>query len=111
MEDEGEAWAADAGETLAPFGVSEGEEMLRILQGFDPPGIAARNLRECLLLQLREQEKEDTLAYRIVLDFFDQLINHRWSEISKDLSITPRDVQSAADDVAKPFLDGQDSEQ
>jgi RNA polymerase sigma-54 factor len=101
VEDEGESWAADAGETLLPFTVPEGEDMVRIIQGFDPPGIGARNLRECLLLQLREQEKEDTLAYRIVLDFFDQLINHRWSEISKDLSITPRDVQTAADDVAK----------
>ncbi|HZD43148.1 MAG TPA: hypothetical protein VE134_03745, partial [Methanomicrobiales archaeon] len=101
IEDEGEGWAADAGEVLRPFTLEEGEAMLRILQGFDPPGIGARNLRECLMLQLEDQEKEDTLAYRIVRDYFDQLINHRWSEISKDLSITPRDVQTAADDVAK----------
>ncbi|HET9986404.1 MAG TPA: RNA polymerase factor sigma-54 [Longimicrobiales bacterium] len=100
LEDEGGAWAED-GRAPAPFAVSEGEEMLRILQGFDPPGIAARDLRECLMLQLEEQEKEDTLAYRIVREYFDQLINHRWSEISKDLSITPKDVQSAADEVAK----------
>jgi RNA polymerase sigma-54 factor len=101
IEDEGGEWAKDAGEVLAPFSVAEGEEMIRIIQGFDPPGIAARNLRECLILQIQDQEKEDTLAYRIVRDYFDQLINHRWSEISKDLSITPRDVQAAADDVAK----------
>jgi RNA polymerase sigma-54 factor len=42
-----------------------------------------------------------SLAYRIVDQYFDQLINHRWSEISKELSITPRDVQDAADEVAK----------
>src|SRR6202008_935374 len=37
----------------------------------------------------------------IVDQYFEQLINHRWSEISKELSITPRDVQDAADEVAK----------
>lgn len=97
----GDAWEQDAGESLRSFAFEEGERMLKEIQGFDPPGIAARNLRECLLLQMQDQELEDTLAYRIVHDYFDQLINHRWSEISKDLSITPRDVQSAADEIAK----------
>jgi RNA polymerase sigma-54 factor len=97
----GDDWAQEEGETLEPFSMTEAEQMLRLLQGFDPPGIAARNLRECLLLQLRDQELEDTLVYRIVSDYFDQLINHRWSEISKELSITPKDVQTAADEVAK----------
>ena len=89
------------GRALEPFSAEEGEAMLQMIQDFDPPGIAARDLRECLLLQLREDELEDTLAYRIVRDYYDQLINHRWSEISKELSITPKDVQTAADEVAK----------
>ena len=97
---EGAAWAQD-GEALEPFTLEEAEEMLGIIQAFDPPGIAARDLRECLLLQLADADKEDTLAYRIVRDYFEQLINHRWSEISKELSITPKDVQAAADEVAK----------
>jgi RNA polymerase sigma-54 factor len=99
VEEAGEDWAREEGETLEPFSLEEAEKMLRLLQGFDPPGIAARNLRECLLLQLRDQEQEDTLVYRIVSDYFDQLINHRWSEISKELSITQKDVQTAADEV------------
>ena len=101
-------WMEDAGEDLfgeiesrEPIVLVEAEEMLRVLQGLDPAGIAARDLRECLLLQLRDANQEDTMAYRIVSDFFDQLINHRWSEISKELSITPKDVQTAADEVAK----------
>ncbi|MEX0907887.1 MAG: RNA polymerase factor sigma-54 [Gemmatimonadota bacterium] len=101
IEEEGGAWARDAGEELEPFSALEGDEMLRTIQSFDPPGIAARDLRECLSLQLQDAEMEDTLAYRIVREYFDQLINHRWSEISKDLSITPKDVQTAADEVAK----------
>jgi len=94
-------WVQEEGEELEPFSEAEGDAMLRTLQSFDPSGIAARDLRECLLLQLRDLELEDTLAYRIVGEYFDQLINHRWSEISKELSITPKDVQSAADEVAK----------
>jgi RNA polymerase sigma-54 factor len=89
---------------------------------FDPPGVGARDLRECILLQLRDCVfQELTQAARGVeptparsrsswrrssltgscCDHFEQLINHRWSEISKELSITPRDVQDAADEIAK----------
>jgi RNA polymerase sigma-54 factor len=100
IEDAGADWFGD-GESRAPFVLAEGEEMLRILQGLDPPGIAARDLRECLLLQMRDGGLEETLAFRIVANFFDQLINHRWSEISKELSITPKDVQTAADEIKK----------
>jgi RNA polymerase sigma-54 factor len=101
VEKSGGDWVQEAGEELRPYSQDEGEAMLRTLQAFDPPGIAARGLRECLLLQLQDAELEDTLAYRIVREYFDQLINHRWSEISKELSITPKDVQTAADEVAK----------
>ncbi|CAN5845184.1 RNA polymerase factor sigma-54 [soil metagenome] len=101
VEDAGAGWIQDMDEELPPFTTDEGESMLHTLQAFDPPGIAARELRECLLLQLQDAELEDTLAYRIVREYFDQLINHRWSEISKELSITPKDVQAAADEVAK----------
>ena len=114
---EGGAWEGEE-----PYSEDEAERMLRVIQGFDPAGIAARDLRECILLQLRDGVVQDlvketgegeppqaevderlaaSLAYRIVDQYFDQLINHRWSEISKELSITPRDVQDAADDVAK----------
>jgi RNA polymerase sigma-54 factor len=100
LEEAGSDWI-DEGESVEMFTAREGEEMLRVLQGFDPSGIGARDLRECLMLQLRDADLDDTLAFRIVRDYFDQLINHRWSEISKDLSITPKDVQSAADEVAR----------
>jgi RNA polymerase sigma-54 factor len=100
IEDEG-ATEEETGEPMAPVTPSEMEQMLRVVQGFDPPGIGARNLRECLLLQMRDAEQEDTLAYQIVDRHFDQLINHRYSEISKDLGITMLEVQEAADEVKK----------
>ncbi len=100
VEENGEEWARD-GETLEPYDVDEAEVLLERIQRFDPAGVAARNLRESILLQLRDQELEDTLTYKIVDEYFDELVNHRWSEISKDLSITAKEVQSAADEIAK----------
>ena len=79
----------------------EVEAMLRTIQALDPTGVGARDLRECLLLQLRESTKEDALEFRLVRDAFEELIAHRWSEISKRFGISPADVQKAADEVAK----------
>jgi RNA polymerase sigma-54 factor len=114
-------WAEDEGD-VRPYDVEQAQQMLEVIQSFDPAGVGARDLRECILLQLRdcvfqeltqaargveptreevEEQLAEILAYRIVCDHFEQLINHRWSEISKELSITPRDVQDAADEIAK----------
>jgi RNA polymerase sigma-54 factor len=100
LEESGEDWAEE-GEVLEPYTLDDAEAVLEVIQRFDPPGIGARNLRECILLQLRDLELEDTRTYAIVEEYFDQLINHRWSEISKELGITPKEVQNAADEIAK----------
>ena len=65
------------------FTAAEAEEMLRIIQKLDPPGVGARDLRECLILQLEARGETDTLAYRLVRDAFDDLKAHRWSDLGK----------------------------
>ena len=87
--------------TIPFYTADEAEAMLRIIQQLDPPGVAARDLRECLLLQLRDVGQEDALHFRLLRDFFDELIAHRWSEIAKRAGIGPADVQRAADAIAK----------
>ena len=79
----------------------EVEEMLARIQTFEPSGIAARDLRETLLLQLRDREREASLAYRIVRAHFDDLANRRWAELAEEHGVTPREVQAAADEIAK----------
>jgi RNA polymerase sigma-54 factor len=100
LSENGEQWAEED-ELTEPYSLEDGERMLELIQRFDPSGVGARDLRECVLLQLRDLELEDTRTYTIVSEYFDQLINHRWSEISKEMGITPREVQEAADDIAK----------
>ncbi len=88
-------------EDLPLYTMPEVEEMLHTVQTLDPPGVSARDLRECLMLQLREAGLEQSVPFRLVRDCFDELINHRWSEISKRFGISPGDVQRAADEIKK----------
>jgi len=83
------------------YGEDEVMRMLETVQALDPAGVGARDLRECLMLQLKDAGLEQSVPYRLVRDCFDELINHRWSEISKRFGISPSDVQKAADEIAK----------
>ncbi len=86
---------------LPVYTIAEGEKMLETVQELDPPGVGARDLRECLLLQLKEAGLTQSVPYRLVRDCFEELIAHRWSEISKRFGISAGDVQKAADEIAK----------
>lgn len=85
----------------APFTEDEAGAVLAIVQKMDPAGVGARNLRECLLLQLRDQDHQGSLEYRLLDESYDDFIAHRWSELGKRLGIDPAQVQAAADHVAK----------
>jgi RNA polymerase sigma-54 factor len=71
-------------------------EVLTVIQRFDPPGVGARDLRECLRLQLERVNRRDSLEYRIVSDHIDQLARHRFPEIARALDCSVAEVQEAA---------------
>ncbi len=83
-----------------PFTLDEAAALLLIVQRLDPPGVGARDLRECLMIQLTEADQTDSLTYRLVDEAFDDLIGHRWTELAKRYGLTPKDVQTAADELA-----------
>jgi len=97
------AEAALKDEREAPrFTMPEVERMLRIVQSLEPAGVGARSLRECLTLQLPEAGLLDTLAERLIREFFDDLLAHRWVEIGRRIGgVAPGEVQAAADAVAR----------
>ena len=80
--------------------LEECERLLRLIQAMEPAGIAARDLRECLLLQLDARKERDTLAWRIIHDHFDHLVNRRFPEIARQLKVGVEEVQDAADVIA-----------
>jgi len=87
--------------SVTPYTLADAEAMLAIIQQLDPPGTGARNLRECLLLQMESQKRTDTLVYRLVKEAFDDLIAHRWSDLGKRFGLAPDEVQRAADELAR----------
>ncbi len=88
-------------ENIPFFSMAEVEEMLQVMQRLDPAGIAARDLRECLLLQMKDLGDTDSLTYRLVSDAFHDLIAHRWNELGRRFSVEPQKVQEAADQLAR----------
>lgn len=70
--------------------------VLEIVQTFHPVGVAARDLRECLLIQLKRLGKEQSLEYRIVDRFMEDLGKRRFPEIARRLGTTTEQVQRAA---------------
>jgi RNA polymerase sigma-54 factor len=77
------------------------EKMLALIQSFYPPGVAARDLRECLLIQLKREGKESTLEYRIVSEHMDDLGKRRFPEIARRMGVSVEEVQKAASNIAR----------
>lgn len=71
------------------------EHILRKLQQLDPAGIGARDLRECLLLQIRRREKSKIreLMETVVSDFFDEFTKKHWNKIQQALNLNDRQTE------------------
>ncbi|QSX07283.1 RNA polymerase factor sigma-54 [Sedimentibacter sp. zth1] len=73
------------------------EKVLHLLQSFDPVGVGARNLSECLMIQLKEKGIQDRNAYIIVDRYLDDIAFNKMQKISKELQIPVQRVQSICD--------------
>jgi RNA polymerase sigma-54 factor len=100
-DEEREAEWEDLEATFRPYEVTEAEAMLHVIHGMDPPGVGARDVRESILIQLRQSGGRGTVAMTIVEEHFEALINHRWNDIARALGLTPRAVQDAADEISR----------
>ena len=76
-------------------------EVLKIIQTFDPPGVGANDLRECMLIQLQRAGQEDSLEYQIVRDFMEALGKRRIPEIARGTGRTVEDVQESLARIAR----------
>jgi len=78
----------------------EVERVLTVVQALEPAGVGARDLRECLLIQLDARGDRDTMPWKLIHDHFDHLVNRRFPEIARLLKATVEEVQAAADEIA-----------
>lgn len=82
-------------------------DVLEIIQLFDPPGIASKDMREALIFQIESMTRENIneVAYRIVLDHFDLLVDRKDREIMKILKINKDELKKAIEFIGQlnPF--------
>jgi RNA polymerase sigma-54 factor len=76
-------------------------EVLQVIQTFDPPGVGARNLQECLLRQLERAGHQDSIEYRIVKDFMEALGKRRIPEIARGTGCEVDEIQEALERIAR----------
>ena len=79
------------------------ERYLEIIQDFDPPGIGARDLQECLLLQIMRKKGKDStcLASKILQDNFEEFTKKHYDKIIKKYDITEEELKEAIDEILK----------
>lgn len=96
--DENGYLSASLDEVAASVGVSieSVEKVLKIVQGFDPTGVAARDLKECLLIQTAQLGLSGSLVEAIVKDYLEDLEKKRYQNIAKNCQVSIQEVSQAA---------------
>jgi RNA polymerase sigma-54 factor len=81
--------------------LKEAEKALGLIQSLDPPGIAARDLKECLLLQLVHLGQGEGLAAKIITHFMKELEEKRWNGIADKLNVPLDEIKNAIQQIGK----------
>ncbi len=77
------------------------EAALKVVQSFQPPGVGARDLRECLMLQLERAGREKSREYEIVRDHMESLGKRRYPEIARQLGVSVTEAQQLAANIGQ----------
>ncbi len=86
------------------FDEREALDILEIVQDFEPPGVGARDLQECLLLQLEKKDRTNPAvnnAYNIIKHHFEEFTRKHYDKITKRLQLEEIDVKEAMDEILK----------
>ena len=92
---------ADVEEIAVGMGASpdEVEKVLRLVQGFDPTGVAARSVQECLLLQLTADAEPDPVSVEIVEKHFEDLERRRYAEIARAMKLPLERIMESIEEI------------
>lgn len=77
------------------------DKILHTIHDFEPAGVGARDLRECLMLQLKRAKKEKTQEYQLVSEHLDLLGRHKFDDIARAMGLTVDRVKELAKAIAK----------
>jgi len=82
----------------------EVEEMLKVIQAFDPPGVAARSLQECLLIQLKRKDQNDPIvkkAIQVVEHYLDEFTRKHYDKLEKALNMSSHELRGVVAEILK----------
>ncbi|MCP4726911.1 MAG: RNA polymerase sigma-54 factor, partial [bacterium] len=77
------------------------EKILAMIQTLEPPGIGSRNLQECLLVQLRENNGQNRLSIDILTRYYDDFKNKRFEKLVKNLNVTIDEIKEAIEQISR----------
>lgn len=83
---------------------SEIEEMLAVIQEFEPAGIGARDLQECLLIQLRKKDQENVIvkqAIEVVRNYLDEFTKKHYDKIERQLNVSSEELKDIINEILK----------
>jgi len=84
---------------LGPVSEEEAAQALELVQSLDPPGVGARTVEECLLLQIERGGANGDFETRVVRDHFDDLLHNRLPKVAKDLGVSLERVKEALERI------------
>ncbi len=82
----------------------EVEEILKVIQAFDPPGVAARSLQECLLIQLKRKDQNDPIvkkAIQVVEHYLDEFTRKHYDKLEKALNMSSHELRGVVAEILK----------
>ncbi|PYM77298.1 MAG: RNA polymerase sigma-54 factor [Candidatus Rokuibacteriota bacterium] len=74
-------------------------KVVELVQGFDPPGVAARSIQECLLLQLRRDPLPDPVSVEIIEAHFDDLSRRRYQDIARAMKLALDRIMESVEEI------------
>ncbi|SDR65311.1 RNA polymerase factor sigma-54 [Opitutus sp. GAS368] len=84
---------------LANLPLSTMQEAAKLLKTFEPAGIGAESLADCLLIQLAQKGREKSVAARIIRDHFDLLVRRRIPDLARKTGLAPEVIQEAIEEI------------
>jgi RNA polymerase sigma-54 factor len=82
----------------------EVEDMLRVIQGFDPAGVGARSLQECLLIQLKKKDANDPIIKKakiVVEQYLDEFTRKHYDKLEKSLNMSSEELRGVVNEILK----------
>lgn len=90
-------------ETIAEnskVGLQDAHGVLSLIQTFEPPGVGARNLKECLLIQLTFRGRHNSLTYQVVKHHLVDLAKNKLEGIARQLKVDPESIKAASKEIS-----------